>query len=161
MRVKFADACLSGDAITVQQYLPDHPDFATTPVPNDWHAYHIMRRGRQPVDHSLNPGVMNASGTVYLRATYPAYPLHLAAGNGHETVVALLLAAKAPVEAGDGDGDTALTWATWCARRSVMERLMVAGADTSFADQITIQAFKGTKGDGASLKYLKDKRNTA
>jgi len=154
----FFDACLSGDVAKVQKHLKANPGFAAEATPKEWHDYHIMRAGWQPVQSTLNPGVMNAKGTVFVMATHPAYGLHLAAGNGHADVVKVLIDANANLEAKDGDDDTALTWATYCGRRDVMDQLMIAGADSGFADTVSRQQFEAIKGDGASLAYLQNKR---
>ena len=152
----FCNACLAGDKDAVINLLDQHPDMATRPVPEEWHYLHIRRGGWQPVDARMNPGVMNAANTTFLISSAPAYALHLAAGNGHGSIVQALIKAGANLETADGDGDTALTWATWCGRRDVMEQLLAAGADPSFADGLSVAQFEGIQGDGASLQYLKD-----
>jgi ankyrin repeat protein len=75
----------------------------------------MMKKGWQPVTGS--PGVNNADGSLFLIANHPAYGLHLAADNGHTEVIKVLLEVNANLEVGDGDGDTALAWATWTGRR--------------------------------------------
>lgn len=156
----FFDACLSGNVAEVQRCLEKDPSLVSQMAPQEWHAYHIMRDGWQPVESTQNPGVMNASKTVFLRANPPAYALHLAAGNGHTELVDVLLSMKADLEAGDGDGDTALAWATYGGRRDMMDQLLAAGADSSFAIALTRAQYEGVKGDGISLEYLKKKRNS-
>lgn len=157
--IEFFDACLDGNMATVKALLEANPDFVAKPTPADWHAYHIMRSGWQPVVSTANPGVMNAKQTLFLQASHPAYALHLAAGNGHAELVKFLVEeAKADVQAGDGDGDTALTWAPWCARPNVIDLLIACGADSSFADTLTDAQFEAVKGDVESLQYLKNKR---
>jgi ankyrin repeat protein len=59
-----------------------------------------------------------------------------AAGNGHTEVIKVLLRANASLEAGDGDGDASLAWATWSGRRDTMNQLFSSGADPSFANSL-------------------------
>jgi ankyrin repeat protein len=109
---------------------------------------------------ALNPGVMNAKGTTFLRANHPAYALHVAAGNGHTSMVKFLIEeANANLEATDGDGDTALAWATWASRREVIDQLLAAGSNSSFVDSISRAQFEGVQGDGDSLDYLRKKHH--
>lgn len=152
----FFDACMGGDSDLVKTRLKASPGIVNQECPEDWHYQYIRRGGWQPVGGD-NPGVKNAAGTVYLISNFPAFGLHLAAGNGHEKIVELLVEAGANLEAQDGDGDTALTWATYCGRREIMEQLMAAGADAGFAKSITRQQFEGIKGDADSLDWLKEK----
>ena len=157
----FFDACLSGNVIEAREYLQEYPEFASLPTPPEWHKYHILRRGWQPVESLLNPGVLNAHGTVFLRANPPSYGLHLAAGNGHSEIIKMLLedgtgSKTALLEATDGDGDTALAWAAWSGRKDAMDQLLAAGADASFAHAVTRQQFEEVQGDGASLEYLQN-----
>jgi thioredoxin len=98
----------------------------------------------------------NATGSMYLRANHSAYGLHVAAGNGHTEVIKVLLGANINLATEDGDGDTALAWATWCGgRRDTMNQLLSAGADASFANSLSREQFEAVDGDGASLDYLK------
>lgn len=155
----FFDACMGGDVVKVKARLDASPGLANLECPKDWHYQYIRRGGWQPVGGG-NPGVKNASGDVYLISNFPAFGLHLAAGNGHTEIVKLLMESGASLEAQDGDGDTALTWATYCGRRETMEQLMAAGADAGFAKHITRLQFEGIKGDGDSLDWLKKKCKT-
>jgi thioredoxin 1 len=152
----FIESCMVGNASDVQRRLEADPGLVNQAAPREWHDYHVMRRGWQPVADK-NPGVKNATGAMYLRANSPAYGLHLAAGNGHTKVIKVLLGAKANLEAGDGDGDTALAWATWSGRRDTMNQLLSSGADPGFANSLSREQFEGVDGDGASLDYLKEK----
>jgi thioredoxin 1 len=152
----FMDSCMTGNASDVQRRLEADPGLVNQAAPGEWHHYHIMRRGWQPVE-DVNPGVKNASGTMYLRANHPAYGLHLAAGNGHTEVIKVLLGANVNLAAGDGDGDTALAWAAWSGRRDTMDQLLTAGADPSFANSLSREQFEAVDGDGASIDYLKGK----
>lgn len=150
----FFDSCMSGDAVEVKRLLDVDPSLANRAAPREWHAYHIMKKGWQPVTGS--PGVKNADGSLFLIANHPAYGLHLAAGNGHTEVIKVLVEASANLEVGDGDGDTALAWAAWTGRRETMDQLLGAGCDPSFAGNLSRQQFEGVNGDGASLMYLKE-----
>ena len=107
----FIESCMSGNASDVQRRLEADPGLVNQAAPREWHDCHIMRCGWQPVE-DVNPGVKNASGAMYLRSNHPAYGLHLAAGNGHTEVIKVLLGADVNLALGDGDGDTALAWAT-------------------------------------------------
>jgi thioredoxin 1 len=152
----FIESCMTGNASDVQRRLEADPGLVNQAVPREWHDYHIMRRGWQPV-FDVNPGVKNATGAMYLRANHPAYGLHVAAGNGHTEVIKVLLGANVNLAAEDGDGDTALAWATWSGRRDTMNQLLSAGADASFANSLSREQFEAVDGDGASLDYLKAK----
>lgn len=152
----FIESCMTGNASDVQRRLEADPGLVNQAAPREWHDYHIMRRGWQPV-FDENPGVKNATGAMYLRANHPAYGLHVAAGNGHTEVIKVLLGANVNLTAEDGDGDTALAWATWSGRRDTMKQLLSAGADASFANSLNREQFEAVDGDGASLDYLKAK----
>jgi hypothetical protein len=152
----FIDSCMSGNASDVQRRLEADPGLVNQAAPREWHDYHIMRRGWQPVA-DVNPGAKNASGAMYLRSTHPAFGLHLAAGNGHTEVIKVLLGAHANLAAGDGDGDTVLAWATWSGRRDTMNQLLSAGADPSFANSLSREQFEAVDGDGASFDFPKEK----
>jgi thioredoxin 1 len=152
----FIESCMTGNASDVQRRLEADPGLVNQAAPREWHYSHIMRRGWQPVA-DVNPGVKNATGAMYLRANHPVYGLHVAAGNGHTEVIKVLLGANANLAAEDGDGDTALAWATWSARRDAMNQLLSAGADPSFANSISREEFEAVDGDGASFDYLKEK----
>ncbi len=75
-----------------------------------------------------------------------------------EMVTFLLEEANANLEASDGDGDTALTWAAWSSRRQVMDQLLAAGANSGFVDSISREQFEAVQGDGDSLEYIRKKR---
>jgi thioredoxin 1 len=152
----FIESCMTGNASDVQRRLEADPELVNQAAPREWHDYHIVRRGWQPVA-DVNPGVKNASGAMYLRANHPAYGLHVAAGNGHTEVIKVLLGANVNLAAADGDGDTALAWATWSGRRDTMNQLLSAGADPSFASSISREQFEAVDGDGPSFDYLKEK----
>jgi nucleoredoxin len=155
--VAFFNACMNGaDVAAVQSLLQKYSDIANRPSPEGWHDRYIRRGGWQPVGND-NPGVKNVSGKMYLISSFPAFPLQLAAGNGHSGIVKLLLEAGASLEAADGDGDTALAWATWCGRREIMNQLLGAGADVSFSHSMSGEQFEAINGDVLSLEYLKDK----
>lgn len=154
--VTFIESCLAGNASDVQRQLEGNPGLVNQEAPPEWHDYHVLRRGWQPVA-DVNPGVKNASGKMYLRANPPAFGLHLAAGNGHTEVIKVLLGAGVNLEAGDGDGDTALAWAAWSGRHEAMDQLLSAGADPSFAKSLSRKQFEAVDGDGDSLEYLKTK----
>ena len=55
-------------------------------------------------------------------------PLHYAAGYGHATIVATLLAARADVNAQDNNGETPLHNAAWWSHATVVAALLSAGA---------------------------------
>ena len=55
-------------------------------------------------------------------------PLHYAAGYGHATIVATLLAARADVNAQDNNGETPLHNAAWWSHATIVAALLSAGA---------------------------------
>ncbi|OQR85733.1 hypothetical protein ACHHYP_11474 [Achlya hypogyna] len=75
-------------------------------------------------------------------------PLHAASYKGHETIVGLLLAANADVNAQKPDGVTPLYYACQCGHDAIVERLLAAGAD---ANQASVVCFCGVPADNDAV----------
>jgi hypothetical protein len=64
------------------------------------------------------------------------------------------------LEAADGDGDTALTWATFCGRCAVMDSLLVhVGSDASFCHKINAQQFHAIKWKVSKISRVRQHNN--
>ena len=85
----FLDTCLSANVDMMKQYLEKNPEFVLSEATPKEAVARLQSYDAQPVDWTLNPRVL----TVFLQSTYPAYALHLAAGNGHSDLAKLLVEA--------------------------------------------------------------------
>jgi ankyrin repeat protein len=71
---------------------------------------------------------------VFIRAKHAATPLHLAALSGNTDVAKLLLARRAPIEAGDASGWTPLHTAASTGRKEMVELLLSNHAQVNALD---------------------------
>jgi ankyrin repeat protein len=91
-------------------------------------AYNLVLQAL--LNHGANPNCATIPGVetgAFMRdcRTKGETPLHRAAAFGDEEAIQMLLDAGAKIDAGDANGDTPLSWASWYARpTSVLRKLL-------------------------------------
>lgn len=87
-----------------------------------------------------------------------AQALHHAAANGHVSLVELLLARGASVNAEDVDGATPLVYAAYSGRVEVIKRLLAAGARVDHVPTRQVHALNAAmmSGSAATVTVLRD-----
>lgn len=85
-------------------------------------------RSGSELTNSFISGVKNA------RNVHGDTLLHIAAAEGSENAVTILLEIGCDVNAQDNFGSTAIQSAAWREYRSIVEKLLLAGAKTTIAD---------------------------